>query len=133
MTHLVLLSSQQLFDLFLVLHSLMAGLRQLDVNNAFPHGHLLEDVYMAQPPGFVDKSNPTHVCHLKKALYGLKQAPCAWYHELQQFLLSCGFVNSLSNPSLFIFKHLHLTIYLLVYVDDLILTGSDRLLSQFTQ
>lgn len=89
---------------------------------------------MAQPPGFVDKSNPTHVCHLKKALYGLKQAPRAWYHELQQFLLSYGFVNSLSDPSLFIYKHLHLTMYLLVYVDDLILTGSDdRLLSQFTQ
>lgn len=56
------------------------SLKQLDVNNAFLHRHLLEDVYMSQPSNFVDKSNPTHVSHLKNVLYSLKQAPHALYH-----------------------------------------------------
>lgn len=108
-------------------------LKQLDVNNAFLRGHLTEDVYMSQPPSFHDKNNPTYVCHLKKALYGLKQSPRAWYHELRQCLLSVGFVNSKSDTSLYIYKHMHLTMYLLVYVDDLILTVSDeKLIGQFT-
>ena len=96
------------------------------VNNAFLHGSLTEDVYMIQPPGFVDKQHPSYVCRLRKALYGLKQAPRAWHNELRQFLLSLGFVNSHSDTSLFIFNKKGLTAYLLVYVDDLILIGNDN-------
>lgn len=73
------------------------------------------------------------MCHLKKALYGLKQAPRAWYHELRQFLLSIGFVNAKSDTSSFIYNHMHLIMYLLLYVDDLILTGNnDSVLTKFT-
>ncbi|KAL2492715.1 cysteine-rich RLK (RECEPTOR-like protein kinase) 8 [Abeliophyllum distichum] len=100
-------------------------LRQLDVNNAFLQGHLSEDVYMAQPPGFVDRDNPTHICKLKKAIYGLKQAPRAWYFELRQFLIQSGFTNSHADTSLFILHSGDTTIYLLVYVDDIIITGTN--------
>jgi len=79
---------------------------------------------MLQPPGFVDKTFPDHICRLKKALYGLKQAPRAWYTELRIFLLSLGFVNSTVDASLFIHRKPGVTLYLLVYVDDIIVTGS---------
>ena len=100
-------------------------LKQLDVNNAFLQGTLTEEVYMAQPPGFVDKDRPSHVCRLRKAIYGVKQAPRAWYMELKQHLLNIGFVNSLADTSLFIYSHGTTLLYLLVYVDDIIVTGSD--------
>jgi hypothetical protein len=100
-------------------------LRQLDVNNAFLHGMLNEDVYMVQPPGFKDDTNPQHVCRLNKAIYGLKQAPRAWYSTLRGAILEFGFVNSRADSSLFIYKTKSVTCYFLVYVDDLVITGND--------
>ncbi|KAK0591398.1 hypothetical protein LWI29_001105 [Acer saccharum] len=99
-------------------------LRQLDVNNAFLQGTLTDDVYMEQPPGFAHPSMPNHVCKLRKAIYGLRQAPRAWYNELRSFLLAAGFVNSRSDASLFFCHKSEHTLYLLVYVDDIIVTGS---------
>ncbi|RVW24879.1 Retrovirus-related Pol polyprotein from transposon RE2 [Vitis vinifera] len=101
------------------------SLRQLDVNNAFLQGTLTEDVFMSQPPGFIDRDHPHHVCKLRKAIYGLKQAPRAWYHELRQFLLQFGFINSIADTSLFIFNNHGTILYLLVYVDDIIITGNN--------
>ncbi|KAK9214347.1 hypothetical protein WN944_006336 [Citrus x changshan-huyou] len=88
---------------------------------------------MAQPPGFVDPDHPSYVCKLHKAIYGLKQAPRAWYHELRQFLLASGLKNSHSDTSLFVLRSNHV-LYLLVYVDDIVVTGSnDALVSQFVE
>jgi hypothetical protein len=59
------------------------SMRQIDIQNAFLHGVLEEEVYMKQPPGFEDSSKPSNfICRLKKALYGLKQAPKAWHSRL---------------------------------------------------
>ena len=93
---------------------------QLNFKNAFLHGALKESVYMHQPPGFVDPSAPTYVCHLRKSCYGLKEAPRAWYPRFAQFLLHLGFVRSRSGTSLFMYHH---GAYLLLYVDDIVLSA----------
>ena len=98
--------------------------KQLDVNNAFLQGTLTDEVYMEQPPGFIDTDRPDYVCRLHKAVYGLKQAPRAWYMELRNFFLSLGFTNSLADTSLFVLQHGGHLIYLLVYVDDILITGN---------
>ncbi|KAJ0962982.1 hypothetical protein J5N97_028104 [Dioscorea zingiberensis] len=99
-------------------------LRQLDVQNAFLHGVLEEEVYMKQPPGYEDPNVPFHVCKLDKALYGLKQAPRAWYARLSAKLQSLGFPMSKSDTSLFIYNKAGITIFILIYVDDIIVTSS---------
>ena len=101
------------------------SLRQLDVNNAFLHGHLTKKVYMKQPPGFRSPEKPDHVCCLTKAIYGLKQAPRAWYSALKRAPLEFGFINAKSDSSLFVFHDGSILVYRLVYVDDLILTGNN--------
>lgn len=98
---------------------------QLDINNAFLHGTLQEQVYMVQPPGFEDTNFPGYVCKLRKAIYGLQQAPRAWYTELAQFLESSGFKRSVVDASLFIHYHHSSPMYLIVFVDDIVLTGPD--------
>ncbi|GKV43628.1 hypothetical protein SLEP1_g50892 [Rubroshorea leprosula] len=101
------------------------SIKQLDVNNAFLHGHIDEVLYMQQPTGFVDHNFPSHVCRLRKSLYGLKQAPRAWFRALKDFFLAQGFFHSKSDNSLFIYHKGSTWIYFLVYVDDIIVTGND--------
>lgn len=105
---------------------------QLYVNNAFLQGSLKEEVYLTQPLGFVDADRPHHVCRLRIAIYGLKQAPRAWYLELKTYLVSVGFCNSVADTSLFTLRHGNHFVYLLVYVDDILVTGSSSQLVQQT-
>jgi hypothetical protein len=105
-------------------------IHQLDIHNGFLSGVLDEEVYMKQPPGFVDSILPSHVCRLHKSLYGLKQALRAWYTRLNDFLLYVGFCASKVDTSLFIFSNGVDICYLLVYVDDILLTGSNSFLLQ---
>eukprot|EP00253_Pinus_taeda_P030227 PITA_30227 len=97
---------------------------QMDVKSAFLHGDLHEEIYMEQPTGFI-QTNSSLVCQLKKSLYGLKQAPRAWYAKIYSFLLETGFSRCHSDNTVYTKKMGKSLIILVLYVDDLILTGSD--------
>jgi len=101
------------------------SLRQLDVQNAFLHGVLEEEVFMRQPPGYENKNTPHYVCKLDKALYGLKQAPRAWYSRLSTQLQKLGFTPSKADTSLFFYHKNNVTIFVLVYVDDIFVASSN--------
>lgn len=104
-------------------------IQQIDINNAFLNGLLDEEVYMEQPQGFFS-SDPSLVCKLHKALYGFKQTPMQWYERLHATLIQLHFKANNCDPSLFTYFYNGHTFYLLVYVDDIIITGSSKSLVQ---
>ncbi|KAJ9566173.1 hypothetical protein OSB04_002139 [Centaurea solstitialis] len=99
---------------------------QMDVKTAFLYGHLKEEVYVAQPEGFVNKEHPDYVYVLDKALYGLKQAPRAWYEELSKHLLSKGFKKGSVDSTLFLMKEGEHIVVIQIYVDDIIFGSTSR-------
>lgn len=99
-------------------------IHQMDVKSAFLNGDLQEEVYMTQPPGFNVFDQEQKVCRLVKALYGLKQAPRAWYMKIDQYLIDQGFQRSPSNANLYIRLTGDDIMFVVVYVNDLIITGS---------
>lgn len=103
------------------------SIKQLDVSNAFLHGVLDEVVYMKQPLGYKDTKHPQYVYKLNKVLYGLRQAPRAWFSMFSSFLVQQGFFNSKSDASLFIHKFAVGSTLVLVYVDDILITGSNTI------
>jgi hypothetical protein len=102
------------------------SLRQLDVHNVFLHVVLEEEIYMKQPLGYEDKAAPYHVCRLDKAIYGLKQIPSVWYSRLSTKLQQLGFTPSKRDTSLFFVRNKDVTIFILVYVDDIIVASSSH-------
>ena len=95
----------------------------MDVKNAFLNGDLTEEVYMQPPPGYT--CPPNKVCLLRKALYGLKQAPRAWFEKFSSTVSQLGFSSSPHDSALFIRKTTAGTVLLLLYVDEMIITGDD--------
>ena len=96
---------------------------QMDVKNAFLNGNLSEEIYMQPPPGHSVESNK--VCHLRRALYGLKQAPRAWFAKFSSTISRLGYMASHYDSALFLRRADKGTILLLLYVDDMIITGDD--------
>ncbi|KAH9292825.1 hypothetical protein KI387_042000, partial [Taxus chinensis] len=99
-------------------------IHQMDVKTTFLNGELKEEVYIEQPEGFVAHNKETHVCRLKKALYGLKQAPRAWYERIDTYLQKMGFVKSEADANLYYLVVGGEALILVLYVDDLFLTGA---------
>ena len=101
-------------------------IHQLDIKNAFLHGDLEEEVYLEQPPGFVAQGEYGKVCRLKKALYGLKQSPRAWFGKFSKEIQAFGMNKSEKDHSVFYKKSAASIILLVVYVDDIVITGNDH-------
>jgi hypothetical protein len=101
----------------------------MDVQTTFLNGVIAEEVYIEQPQGFEVEDIKTHVCRLKKALYRLKQAPRAWYGRIDGFLTSLGFIKSKVDCNLYFKVMNDEPVILLLYVDDLFLTGEEKLIT----
>lgn len=99
-------------------------IHQPDVQNAFLHGKLDETDYIFQPLGFVDETKPNYVCKLNRSIYGLKQAPRAWNGRFVAFITKQGFKQSKSDNSLFVYNNHGRFAYVILYVDDIIVTAS---------
>ncbi|KAE8735860.1 Cytochrome P450 90B1 [Hibiscus syriacus] len=100
-------------------------LEQLDVKTAFLHGDLEEEIYMRQPEGFIEADKKNLVCRLKKSLYGLKQAPRQWYKKFDSFMSSSCFIRCQADHCCYIKRFDNSFIILLLYVDDMLVAGSD--------
>ena len=101
-------------------------LHQMDMETTFLNGVIEEEVYTEQPHGFEVEDRRTHVCKLKKALYGLKQASRAWYGRIDSFLMSLNFTKSKVDNNLYFKVIEDEPVILLIYVDDLFLTGNEK-------
>ncbi|GJX74968.1 retrovirus-related pol polyprotein from transposon TNT 1-94 [Tanacetum coccineum] len=101
-------------------------LYQMDVKSAFLNGFINEEVYVAQPLGFIDFQKPNYVYKLKKALYGLKQAPKAWYDRLKAFLIKHEYSMGMVDNTLFTKKSKSRLIIVQIYVDDIIFGSTSQ-------
>ena len=100
-------------------------LHQLDIKSVFLHWDLTEEVYMEQSPRFVARGEITRVCSLRKSLYDLKQSPRAWFGKFSELVEKCGMQKSKSDHVVFYINSQASIILLVVYVDDIIITGND--------
>ena len=101
-------------------------LREYDIKKAFLHGDLKEDIYINIPPGYGDPTIKGKVCKLKKALYGLKQSPRAWFGHFSQTMKTLSYKQCNGEHTLFFKRSSEkLLTLLIVYVDDIIITGND--------
>jgi hypothetical protein len=99
------------------------SISQLDVKNVFLNGELRKDVYMRPPPGYSVPEGM--ICHLRRSLYGLNQTPRGWFQRFASVVTAAGFSASAHDPALFVHVSPRGRIILLLYVNDMIITGDD--------
>ena len=112
------------FFSILAMHDL--EFEQLDVKTVFLHGELDEEIYRDQPEGFIVPGKENYVYKLKRSLYGLKQSPRQWYKRFDSFMLSHGFKRSEYDRCVYINIVDGSPIYLLLYVDDMLIAAKSR-------
>ena len=105
----------------------------MDVKTAFSNGVVEEEVYAEQPLGFETHDRESHVCRLKKSLYGLKQEPRTWYDRIDNFLSILGFTKSKADSNLYYKVEDGNPVMLLLYVDDMFVTGMDGLIADMNR
>ncbi|GKF12218.1 retrotransposon protein, putative, ty1-copia subclass [Tanacetum coccineum] len=98
---------------------------QIDVKTAFLNGYLDEDIYMVQPKGFVDPKHPRKVCKLQRSIYGLKQASRSWNKRFDEEIKKFGFSQNLNEPCVYQKDSRSNVTFLILYVDDIIIMGSN--------
>ncbi|CAM8972365.1 unnamed protein product [Rhodiola kirilowii] len=102
-------------------------LHQMDVKTAFLHGSLNETIYISQPPGFIDKDHPDHICLLMKSIYDLKQSPRQWNIKFNSCMLVLGFMRSKFDACLYLKRPKpELNVYLLLCVDDILIMSNSK-------
>jgi hypothetical protein len=111
--------------LFALVAARQWSLHHLDVNNAFLHGDLHKEIYMSPPPGLRRQGEENLVCRLHKSLYGLKQASRQWFSKFSEVIQAAGYVQSRADYLLFTRTQGKSFIALLIYVDDILMTGND--------
>jgi hypothetical protein len=102
----------------------------MDVKTTFLNGVIEEEVYIEKPQGFEVHGRKSHICKLKKALYGLKKAPRAWYLRIDGYLQSLVFTKSEADPNLYILHVGKDPLILVLYFNDLFLTGAEKLITR---
>jgi len=105
-------------------------IHQMNVKSAFLNGDFTEEIYMQQPSGFIFAESSSLVCKLHKSLYGLKQTSRAWYDKIDAYFLNNGFKRCISDPNLYVKNFGDNFLIIVLYVDDLITTGSQLVLIQ---
>ena len=100
----------------------------MDVKSEFLNGIIEEEVYIEHPEGFEIFSSESYVCRLKRALYGLKQEPRAWYTQIDNYFNGLGFTKSEADANLYQIVVEGKILIIILYVDDLILTGDEQLI-----